>query len=107
MTNIPGTDAAAARLHARMAKPVAYTGAGLTGDIVAAVKADVSAQSFDRSGQSLREASFEVRKEALPADPGKGNLIAENSGAGRIWSVIDVAERDDVDAWLLTVEIAS
>lgn len=107
MTNIPGADGAAARLHARMAKPVTYTGAGLTGGSVAAIKSDVAAASFQGNGESLREVSFEIRKAALPEEPGEGDLITESNGAGRIWSVIDIAERDDVDAWKLTVEIAA
>lgn len=107
MTNIPGADGAAARLHDRMAKPVAYTGTGLTGGVVKAVKSDEAAQSFHEHGETLREVSFEIRKAALTGNPEEGDLIAEDSGAGRIWSVNDIAERDDVDAWKLTVEIAT
>lgn len=82
---------------------VAYTGAGLAGENVSAVKSDVAADEFPGPGATARHISFEIGKALLPERPAKRDVIVD--AAGR-WSVIEVASRDDVSAWVLSVEEA-
>ena len=105
MTDLPGADAAAAAIHAAFAKPVRYTGAGVTSKSVPAVRRHQAAEGF-MGGSSVRELAFELRKADLAGTPAKGDLLIENDGAGAIHSVIEATDRDDVDAWLIHVELA-
>jgi hypothetical protein len=100
--------AAAASIHATFAAelPVRYTGAGLINQPVQAVKSDTSAEPFQGAGNTLRQISFEIQQAALPGEPGKGNGIVEDDGAGQAWLVNDVTRRDDIGAWILVVEEA-
>lgn len=103
MTDLPGGDGAAAAIHARFAKPVRYTGAGLVNQSVAAVRTHRAGRSFDL-GNTIRELWFELRKADVVLEPANGDLLVENDGAGARRVVIEVTDRDEVDAWLVKVE---
>jgi hypothetical protein len=102
MTNIPGGADAAAAIHAAFAVPVAYTGAGVSGESLDAVRSDRAADAFTGPGSTLRETSFEIRIADLPESPRKGDRIVDGEDAS--WAVIDITRRDDIDAWVLIVE---
>ncbi len=102
MTDLPGGDAAARRIHLRMSKPVRYTMPGHTNLAVRAVRTHGPASPL-MDDQSPRQLSFEIRKEDLPARPLQGDTLAENDGAGPSWSVIECVDLDDVDAWRVVV----
>lgn len=106
MSNLPGGDTALAAIHAAFAKPVRYTGAGLTAGQVQAVRSDKAADAFQGPGETLREVCFEIPVDELPQQPNKGDLLVDRDGAGDSWIVIDVTRRDDVDAWALVVELS-
>ncbi|MCG2600570.1 MAG: hypothetical protein KBO59_23990 [Achromobacter sp.] len=105
MTDLPGADADAAAIHNAFAKWVRYTGAGLTSGRILAVRSHLPADQF-MGGGSVRELCFELRKADLPGDPDNGDVLIENDGAGAIHNVIEVTDRDDVDGWLVKVELA-
>lgn len=94
---------AAADIHAALADPVIYNGAGLTNEEIDAIKSDVEAGEFQGAGNTLRQVSFEVRQSALLEDPAKGDTIAED---GNNWKVNEIIRRDDIGAWWLIVEEA-
>ncbi len=101
---------AAADIHAAFADPVIYTGAGLDGATIAAIKHDDAAAAFPGGGSTARHVWFEVRQAHLPDRPGKGNLIVHAdpmTGETTRWSVIDRKRRDDIGGWDLTVEKAA
>jgi hypothetical protein len=93
-----------AAIHAAFAEPVTYTGAGLAGATIAAIKSDEPGDPFQGPGSTVRKIGFEVRQAVLPAAPAKGNIIVH---AGTSWRVIDITRRDDVAAWGLIVERAA
>lgn len=97
-------DEAAADIHAALSTPAVYNGAGLTSGPVAVIKRDVPASEFLGEGRTLRQISFEVRQEALPQAPAKGNTIVHD---GTTWRVNDITRREDVGAWQLVVERTS
>jgi hypothetical protein len=105
VTDLPGADAEAEAIHAAFAKLVRYTGAGEVDASVAAVRQHLPGDAF-MGGRSVRELAFEIRKADLSGTPAKGDLVKENNGAGPIHVVIEVTDRDDVDAWLVHVELA-
>jgi len=105
MTNVPGADSDNIAIHNQFAKVVQYTGAGLTAGDVKAVKSDQPADPFQGAGSTARMIRFEILKSALPTSPEKGDGIVEISGLD--WSVIDITDRDDIDAWHLIVERAA
>ena len=106
MSDFPGADEAAAEIHAEFAQAIRYTGAGVANKALDAVKANSPAAVFQGAGSTARQTSFEIPYADLPERPGKRDLIVENDGAGRRWSVIDVTDRDDVNAWVVLVEKA-
>lgn len=105
MSDIPGADSSAAAIHAAFAKWARYTGAGLASGRIMAVRSHLPADEF-MGGGSVRELCFELRKADLPGDPANGDVLIENDGAGPIHNVIEVIDRDDVDGWLVKVELA-
>ena len=107
MSDFPGADAAAHEIHAEFALPIRYTGAGVTNKALDAVKANSPAAVFQGAGSTARQTSFEILCADLPQRPGRRDLIVENDGTGRRWSVIDVTDRDDVNAWVVLVEKAA
>jgi hypothetical protein len=92
--------AEAADIHAEFAEPVSYTGAGLVGGAVLAVRFDVGADPFQGAGETMRQVSYEVRQADLPERPRKGDGIDDATGS---WNVSEVVRRDDVGAWRLIV----
>lgn len=94
-------NASAREIDAVHAEPIAYTGAGLSAAPITAIYYNVAADAFMGAGASARRIWFEVRYEKLPARPAKGDGIVH---AGNSWRVNDIAERDDIAAWELTVE---
>lgn len=91
-------------VHGAFAEPIVYTGAGLSGAGITGIFADVPADSFTGPGQSARHCSFELRKIDLPQRPANGDTLVHD---GLDWTVIDVIDRRDVAAWVVTVETAS
>jgi hypothetical protein len=105
MADLPGGDDALARIHRRFAKPVRYTGAGLTYATIWAVRSHGPA-GFVMDDQSPRQLTFEIRKADLPGIPNEGDKLVESDGHGKSWSVIEYLDLDDVDAWRVTVKAA-
>jgi hypothetical protein len=106
MTDLPGGEAAARAIRAAMGRRVHYTGAGAVSKSVIAVRSNSSAGLFMNNVQNSRQTSFEIGKEDLPGEPDKGDTVIEDDGAGRIWTVIEHTDRDDVDAWVVIVKRA-
>lgn len=100
---------AAADLHSAYADPIIYTGAGLDGATITGTKYDVVADTFQGAGSTARRVWFEVQQGDLPQAPAKRNAIQHTdpmTGATTNWAVIDIARRDDIGAFDLTVEKA-
>jgi hypothetical protein len=106
MTDLPGGDAAARAIHRAHAKLVRFTGAGVTYKSLHAVRGHAPA-GFLMNDQTARQLTFEIRKEDLRGNPGEGDTLIENDGAGPIWEVIEWADLDDVDAVRVVVAKAS
>lgn len=104
MTDLPGGETAARSIRAAMGSRVRYTGAGVVGKSVIAVRSNAAAAVFMDDVQNVRELSFEIGKEDLTGEPDKGDMLIENNGAGEIWSVIEYVDRSDVDAWIVRVK---
>jgi hypothetical protein len=86
-------------------RPVAYQGAGLDGTTpITAIRSDTRGETFSGLEGRTNSLTFEIDKADLPADPDKDNLITEENGAQ--WLVIDIGDRDDIEAWVLGVEEA-
>lgn len=96
--SVPGA-AAAAEIHATFAETIVYTGAGKTAEAVAAVRSDVEADPFAGPGKSLRQVTYEVLKADFAVKPENGETFVAD---GLNWRVINVVDRDDVFAWVLT-----
>jgi hypothetical protein len=105
MVDLPGADNAARAIHRAMAKPVRYTGAGVTYKSLWAVRSHGSAGLL-MDDQSARQLTFEIRKEDLIGVPDEGDILVESDGHGARWSVIEFLDLDDVDAWRVTVKAA-
>lgn len=100
---------AAADLCRAFADPILYTGAGLTGAGITAIKYDVAADAFQGAGATARHVWFEVPRALLPGQPVKGDSIVHidpMTGLTTAWRVIERKQRDDIGAWDLTVEKA-
>lgn len=93
---------ALAAVRALYEEPVAYTGAGLAGDIIGAIPSEDRAPAFQGAGSTLRTLSFEIAYTSLPTRPRKGDEI---TWKGKVYSVDDITERDDVEAWALGVQL--
>ncbi len=102
---LPHEIAAQASIKALYGAPISYFGAGLSGSAIVAIRSDTRAaifQGFDGKSNGL---SFEIDKGDLPGEPDKSDQILESDGAR--WAVIDINDRDDVNAWVLWVEEAA
>lgn len=84
-------------------EPIIYTGAGLVEQPLRAVRSDWQAPAFAGAGETLRKITYEIQKQLLPGEPTKRNTFTHR---GMRWSVEDITNRDDVDAWELVVSIA-
>lgn len=104
MPDLAGGEEALARIHRRFARPVRYTMLNHAWLEVPAVRQHRAAALFMDNQQSVRQLAFEIRKADLPANPNVGDTISENDGEGPDWSVIEVTDLDDVDAWLVYVD---
>jgi len=96
--------AALAALQTEFGSLVTYTGAGLNGGFVQAIKSDMPGQTVQGFDGRSRQVSFEIGKETLPGRPANGNRITEADDTA--WAVIDVTDRGDIDSWFLVVEAA-
>lgn len=94
---------ALAAIRALYEEPVTYTGAGLDGETIMAIPSDFAAPAFQGAGSTLRSLTFEIAKSALPERPRKKDEIG--GYRGKSWVVDDIAEHDDVDAWVLGVQL--
>ncbi|MCK0533406.1 hypothetical protein [Sphingobium agri] len=97
----PEEEAALADIHAAFSGSVAYTGAGLIGAAIAAVRMEDTAPPFQGAGATLRKVWYEIMQDVLPSEPRKGDQIVDG-GAER--KVIDVTRRDDLAAWWVVVQ---
>lgn len=102
---LPHEAAALAAIESVYGAPVTYSGAGLDGVSVVAIRTDWRAAAFQGFEGKASSLSFEIQKADLPERPDKRDIIVEANGAR--WSPIDIDERDDVDAWVLFVEEAA
>ena len=105
MSDVPGTADDLADIHAAFAIDVLFTGGALTAAPITAIPSDMPADPFQGGGQTARMQQFEIRKADVPAKPVQGDEI-EEADSGQIWTVIEAADRRDVDAWQVTVEEA-
>lgn len=96
-------DAALAAVRAAFAEPIIYDGDGLAAATIQVVWSDVAADPFQGPGNTARVVSCEVSQADLPQRPSKAGRITR---AGRAWKVNEVTPRDDVGAWVLTLERA-
>tara|TARA_R110000868_G_scaffold92872_6_gene257523 strand:- start:5370 stop:5660 length:291 start_codon:yes stop_codon:yes gene_type:complete len=87
-------------IHDAFAEAVVYVRGAERLDITA-IYSDVPADAFQGSGASARHISFEIRKSVLAQRPQKADVIEHSSGN---WKPIDVVERLDVAAWVVSVE---
>ncbi|USI71619.1 head-tail joining protein [Sphingomonas morindae] len=94
-----------AAIDAAFAEPVSYSGAGLAAGAppIAVIWSDVAGQPGDNGRSTTRVISCEIRKELLPARPGKSDRLTR---AGVTWSPIEVVDRDDLGRWQITLERA-
>lgn len=102
---LPHEVAGQAAIKAVYGATIAYTGAGLIDGSVIAIRSDMRGAPFQGFDGKSNRLSFEIDKVELPDEPDKYDLIVEASGER--WSVIDIDDRSDVDAWVLSVEEAA
>ena len=81
-------------------EPIIYTGAGLVGAPLAAIRSDTAAPAFNGAGKTLRTITYEVRQADLPEQPRKSNTFTHR---GHLWRVEDITRRDDIGKWELVV----
>ena len=72
-----------------------YTGAGLVGAPIAAIRMDEPAPGSD----SLRQVVYEIRQADLPGTPVKGDNGDSFTHRGRLWRLSNIARRDDIGKW--------
>jgi hypothetical protein len=96
---------AGADIDAAFGITVTYTGAGLAGVDITAIRGDYAAPNFEGAGKTERSLTFEVAQADLPQRPtGTNTFIC----AGIKFRVQDVTKRDDIGKWELgAVEIGT
>lgn len=92
-----------AAIHTAFARPVTFTGGGVTNAAIGAVLSVKPAPAFLGPGQTIRQRTYEIRKADVAQQPVKGATLVDE---GTSWRVIEVTDRADVEAWLLGVERA-
>lgn len=102
MSDHPGGADALAAIHAAFSVSVDYTGTGLSEAGLAAVRTQGEAPVF-AGDISVRERGYEIRRADLSRRPIDGDTVTD---AGTDYRVIEVIDRDDVDAWVVMVEAA-
>jgi hypothetical protein len=96
-------DDASADIDAAFGVAVIYTGAGLAGVEIAAIRGDYAAPNFEGAGKTERAVTFEVAQADLPQRPTNSNTF---TSGGVKFRVQDVTKRDDIGKWELgAVEI--
>jgi len=83
---------------------VTYTGAGLASQPVPAIKSITESEPIQGLNGRGQRTSFEIRRDELLERPRNGNRIVEADLTD--WKVIDVNEREDIDAFVLFAEKA-
>lgn len=101
---LPHEEAGLTAIRNLFGSTVAYTGAGLNGGFVKAIKSDTAAEPYQGFAGTARRVTFEIAVADLPQKPANGNGIVEGSGAS--WKVRDASFHGDVASWVLTVEEA-
>ena len=81
-------------------EPIIYTGAGLDGDPLAAIRMDERAPDFSGPGQTLREVTYEVQDALFPSPPRNSDTFTHR---GRTWHVQQREHRPEIAAWWLNV----
>lgn len=93
--------AALAAIRAAFGASVGYAGAGLPLPTdVMVIWSDVAGDPFQGAGNTTRTVTCEIEKALLPARPGAGDRITRD---GMVWKPIEVIDRADVGAWVITV----
>lgn len=64
---------------------------------------DVPGDPFQGPGNTTRTVTAEIAQASVPGRPTKATRITR---AGKTWKVIEVTDRDDVGAWVATLELA-
>lgn len=88
-------------IDAVFAGEVIYTGAGLAGETILAIRSVIPGDDFQGYNGKGSRTTFEVDRGLLPQRPSKSDTILDG---GTLWRVIDVNERRDIGRWQLTVE---
>lgn len=102
MTAFP---AALAAVFDAFAEPVAYLhGNGFAWEEnFPVVWSDSPGPPFQGVGETTREVTAEIRRASVPDMPGRDMRIDRK---GVTWALQQVIERDDVDAYVVTLEVA-
>lgn len=87
-------------MRAAYAELVIYSGAGGDGEVFA-IRSDMAADPYQGMAGKGRRVTFEIAYGALPVAPTKSDTIHADETT---WRVIDIDPRDDVVAYVLTVE---
>lgn len=100
-----GEVAALDAIFAAFAEPVRYIHAdgAVPIDDFAVVWSDSPGPAFQGLGETTREVTAEIRRGSVPGKPGRDMRIERN---GITWKLNQVDERDDVDAYVVTLELA-
>jgi len=98
-----GEAAALAAIRAAFAEPVRYEPGGLAAaiDDLPVIWSDVPGDAFQGAGNTTRTITAEIERASVPARPTKATRITRKAIT---WRVIEVADRDDIAAWVVTLE---
>lgn len=97
-----GEAAALAAIRAEWAEPVDYK-PSTTLDVVPGllvIWSDVPGDAFQGPGNTTRTVTAEIEQAAIDGRPTKAARITRK---GVVWKVNEVTDRDDVDAWVVTL----
>ncbi|WP_010218852.1 head-tail joining protein [Sphingomonas sp. PAMC 26621] len=103
-----GEAAALAAIRAAMSEPVDYLPAvGFESATIfglPVIWSDEPGEAFQGPGNTTRTKTAEIEQIAVPTRPNKQTRITRR---GKVWAVTEVVDRDDVGAWVVTLEIAA
>lgn len=100
-----GSSAALSAIRAAFGEPVRYvhvTGAQPI-DPLSVIWSDVAGDAFQGPGNTTRTVTAEIEVGAVPGRPDKRTRLTR---AAVEWKVIEVVDREDVNAWVVTLERA-
>lgn len=99
-----GEAAALAANRAAFAEPVEYRKDEASPAIteLPVIWSDSAGEAFQGPGNTTRTITAEIEQGTVPARPTKATRIKRS---GRNWKVIEVNDRDDVGAWVVTLEL--